>query len=112
MQSDLLVVPVDRAFGIHLEPALALALRAATRPELSLLILDKRPECGHASHAVKPTDFKLREHAAATRDYTADVDKLVQVQIADVADVARRGALGKPFDSNKDFLGDSLTARW
>lgn len=111
MQSDLLVVPVDRAFGIHLEPALALALRAAIRPKLSLLILGKRPECRHTGHAVKPTDLKLRKHATATGYHTADVDKLVQVQIADVTDVSRRGALGKSFDSNKDFLGDSLTAR-
>ena len=110
MQRNFLVIPVDGSFSVHLKTPFALTLRTAIRSKFSLLILHKRPKHGTAGHAVKPADLQLRKHAAATRDYTADVDELVQVLVADVADVAGMGARGQSLDSNVNLLGDAFTA--
>jgi hypothetical protein len=80
-----LVIPVDGALGIHLKTALALALRATIRPELSFLVLNKRPERRTALQAIKPCDFELGKHATATSNDTTDVDEMVQVLIANIA---------------------------
>ncbi len=63
-------------------------------PEILLLIMGERPKRRAASAAVEPHDLQLREHVAASRDDTTDVDKHVQVFVADVAQVAGFGALG------------------
>jgi hypothetical protein len=64
------------------------------KPELPLLILGERPKRCVAVAAVKPYDLQLREHVAASRDNTADVDEQVQVFVANVAQVAGIRAVG------------------
>jgi hypothetical protein len=112
LQSDLLVVSVNRAFSIHLKPSFALALRATIRSELSFLVLSEWAKCRTARHAIKPTDFELRKHAAAARDDATDVDELVQVFIANIADLARLGALGQSLDANKNLLCYAFAEMW
>ena len=106
LQRDLLVVSVDGALGVDLETPFALALRAAVGSELALLVLNERAKGRHTGHAVKMGDLELGKHAAATRDYSADVDELVQVLVADVADVARPWGHRQLFHPNVDLLGD------
>ncbi len=111
LQSDLLVVSVHCALSIDGEAALALALQAAIRPKFPFLILDKRPKGGTARIAVEPGDLKLRKHATSTGHNTADVNKLVQVLVSDIADVAGGRALGQRLDAYENFVRYSLAAK-
>jgi hypothetical protein len=111
LQSDLLVVPVNCALSIDVECSFALALHAAIRPKFPFLILDKWPKGGHAGSAVKPGDLKLRKHATSTGHNTSNVNKLIQVLVSDIADVAGGRALGQRFDAHENFICNSFAAR-
>ena len=100
-----LVVLVQGLLHVDLEGSLALALWAGARLDLLVLGLDERAEDIVALVAVVLDHAQLGQHAGGGGDNPRGADQLVEVQLAQGADLLDQGQVG---DADVDFLKQKI----